>query len=207
MNCCSEPWSQQPARLWTLFWDITIMGQVENGARRHEGIRGTVGITPHILALATRWWVGSAVGTVNGCVDGWYWFTTRQVYMSVSECHCAALSLCHGAIVPQCPFVTVPLWNKRGGGKFLNVYDASGHLVLHSTTVPPAFHCLQLYVKCHIMRSEKRQWFEVTDLQVFESSEQFVRCNPSLCSRRRHSVLYGTCSCVQGCTNPSILVV
>ena len=119
-----------------------------------------------------------------------------------SKCIC----LCHSAIVPHCPFVTVPLWNKRSGGKILNVYDDSGHLVLHSTTLPPAFQCLQLYVKCHIQRLEERQWFEVTDLQVFEPSEQFVRCNMSLCSRRRHSFLYGTCICVEGCTNPSILV-
>ena len=126
--------------------------------------------------------------------------------MPVLQCHCATLTLCHRAIVPHCPYVTVPQWNKRGGGQILNVYDVSGHLVLHSKTLPPAFQCLQLYVKCHIQRQEERQWFEVTDLQVFESSEHFARCNLSLSSRRRHSVLYGTCSCVQGCTNPSILV-
>lgn len=54
---------------------------------------------------------------------------------------------CLSAIVPHCPFVTVPLWNMcGGGGKILNVHDDSGHLVLHSTTLPPAFQCLQLYV-------------------------------------------------------------
>lgn len=83
------------------------------------------------------------------------------------------ICLCHSAAVPHRPFVTVPLWNKRRCGKILNVYDDSGHLVLHSTTLPPAFQCLQLYVKCHIQRSEEREWFEVTDLEVFESSEQF----------------------------------
>jgi hypothetical protein len=124
----------------------------------------------------------------------------------LSQCRCALLSLCHSAILPHCPFDTVPLWKKRGGGKIFNVYDDSGHLVLHSTTLPSAFQCLRLYVKCHIQRSEVRKWFEVTDLQVCEPSEQFVRCNLSLCSRRRHSVLYGTYICVLGCTNPSILV-
>jgi hypothetical protein len=116
-----------------------------------------------------------------------------QMYMPVSQCHCATLSHCLSAIVPHCPFVTVPLRNKLGGGgKILNVYDDTGHLVLHSTTLPPAFRGLQLYVKCHIQRSEERQWFEVTDVQVFEPLERFVRCSP--------------CSCVQGCTNPSIVV-
>jgi len=58
------------------------------------------------------------------------------------KCMC----LCIRVIVPHRPFVTVPLWNKCGGGKILNVHDDSGHLVLHSTTLPPAFQCLQLYV-------------------------------------------------------------
>ena len=83
--------------------------------------------------------------------------------MPVSQCHCATLSVCPQCVtVPRCPFVhsvslchavrlsTVPVWNSRGGGKLLNVYDHSSHLVLHSTTLPPAVKSLQLYVKCNI---------------------------------------------------------
>jgi hypothetical protein len=126
------------ARLWTLFWDITIIGQVENGTRRHEGIRGSEGTAPYILALATRWWVVSSVGTVNGCVeDSRYWFTLQ------GKCIC----LFHSATVPHCPFVTVPLCHIVPLSQCLSGTSvAVGRFWTFMTSVAILFYILQLYL-------------------------------------------------------------